>query len=182
MDGFKPSDVAEDIKKELRRKHGVKEDEEDFSVQTAEQMIKSFLVILNMIQWVLTGIALISLAVGCIGIMTTMYTSVLERTNQIGVMKAVGATRSDILLLFMIEAGMLGVVGGVIGCILGLALSNGVVFLSDRYWEAGILKANMSPLLLLGVVVLSFVMGSLSGLLPAWRAAKLTPVEAIRSR
>jgi len=116
-------DVAEDIKKALRRDRGLDEGDEDFGVQTMKQMKDSVGIVLDGVQAVVIGISLISLFVGGIGIMNTMYTSVLERTQEIGVMKAVGARNSDISLLFMIESGVIGIVGGVIGCLIGAGLS-----------------------------------------------------------
>jgi len=94
--GFKPEDVAERIKRELRQARGEKEGEETFRVQTAEQILESFQSIFGIVQAVLVGIASISLLVGGIGIMNTMYTSVLERTKEIGAMKAIGAKNSQI--------------------------------------------------------------------------------------
>ncbi len=179
--GFNPSDVAEDIKEKLRKDHNVKKGEEDFSVQTAEQMIGRFKEILDTVQIVLIGIAAISLIVGGIGIMTTMYTSIIERTNQIGIMKAIGAKNSDILLLFLIEAGLLGLVGGVMGVLIGLVISKGVEILAAEY-GLEMLKAYMGWELILGALAFSFIVGCISGLLPARRASKMNPVDALRYR
>ncbi|MFH1835300.1 MAG: ABC transporter permease [Methanobacteriota archaeon] len=178
-DGFEPSDVAESIKVKLRKSRGVKEGEEDFNVQSAEQLMKTFTQIIDVVQTVITGIAAISLIVGAIGIMNTMYTSVIERTKQIGVMKAVGATRTDISVLFMIEAGLLGATGGIIGTILGLGIAKAVEFYAVNN---GIpqLQVHMGMELICGVILFSFIIGSLSGLLPARQAANLQPVEALR--
>ena len=107
--------VAKDIEDALRKSRNVEEDEEDFSVQTSEQLMSSFSEILKVVQVVIIGIAAISLIVGGIGIMNTMYTSVMERTREIGIMKAIGAKNSDISLLFLIESGLLGLIGKAIG-------------------------------------------------------------------
>ncbi len=178
-DGFVPADVAKDIEKKLRKDHNVKEGEEDFSVNTVESLVGNFSMILNIVQMVLTGIASISLVVGGVGIMNTMYTSVLERTRQIGIMKAIGARNSDIMLIFLIEAGMLGIVGGVIGIVLGLAMSKGVELIALSY-GLDMLKAYISPGLVLGALAFSFTIGSVSGLLPARKAANMNPVDALR--
>lgn len=181
-DSFKPSDVAEDIKKALRRDHGLKEGEEDFTVQTMEQLVRSFSAVLNIVRVVLTGIAAISLIVGGVGIMNTTYTSVLERTREIGVMKSVGAQNSDILLIFLIESGILGLVGGVIGCILGVGFSKTVEFAAAKYFDSLPLKAYLSWDLILGVMAFSFIIGCISGAMPARQASRLRPVDALRFR
>jgi putative ABC transport system permease protein len=177
--GFEPSEVAEDIKKALRKDHGLKEGEEDFTVQTAEQMIQRFQDILGIVQIVLVGIAAISLLVGSTGIMSTMYTSVLERTREIGVMKAVGARDLDVMLIFLMEAGILGLVGGVVGTGIGLGISK-VVEIVAASSGFDILKAYVSPELILGALAFSFGIGCVSGVLPARRAATMDPVESLR--
>ncbi|MBI3035133.1 ABC transporter permease [Candidatus Woesearchaeota archaeon] len=118
--------IAEKIKNDLRRFRDVKREEEDFDVQTPEQLLGSFGDIINIVQIVLIGIAAISLLVGGIGIANTMYTAVVERTKEIGIMKSVGAQNRDILLIFIIESGLLGLIGGLIGVALGFGLSNAV--------------------------------------------------------
>ena len=104
----------------LRKERDVKEGEEDFQVQTPQAMLESLDQTLFAVQLFITIIALISLLVGGIGIMNTMYTAVLERTKEIGIMKAIGARNSTIFTLFFIESGFLGMVGGIIGIILGM--------------------------------------------------------------
>ncbi|MFH0862050.1 MAG: ABC transporter permease [Candidatus Altiarchaeota archaeon] len=180
--GFNVTEVAQNVKTSLRRDHGLKEGEEDFTVQTAEQVMQTFMTIIGVVQTVLTGIAAISLLVGGLGIMTTMYTSVLERTNQIGIMKAVGAKNDDILALFLIEAGLLGLVGGMIGVLMGLSISFGVAYVAQTFYGIDLLHASADPLLIVGALAFSFVVGCLSGLMPARGAANMKPVDAIRSR
>ena len=177
--GFNVNEVAEDIKDELRDYRNVDEGEEDFTVQTSEQMIKNLNLILNVVQIVLIGITAISLLVGGIGIANTMYTSVLERTREIGIMKAVGARNSDIMLIFLIESGLLGLVGGIIGVIFGLGISKSVEIIAAISGNS-ILKASLSPTLIVGALAFSFIVGSLSGLMPAKQAAELKPVDALR--
>ncbi|MCK4491589.1 MAG: ABC transporter permease, partial [Candidatus Altiarchaeales archaeon] len=178
-EGFKPEDVAEKIKEKLRKHRDVKEDEEDFSVETAEAIIGVFKDVLNMVTFVLAGIAGISLIVGGVGIMTTMYTSVIERTHQIGIMKAVGARNSDILQLFLMESGMLGLVGGIIGVVLGLLFSKGAEY-AVHYYGVDIFRMYASPELIIGALLFSFLVGCISGYLPARRASKMNPVDALR--
>lgn len=178
--GFEPDVVAENIKKALRKDRNQKVGEEDFTIQTAEQLKETFNSILNLIQSVLIGIAAISLLVGGIGIMNTMYTSVLERTRDIGVMKAIGAKNSNIMSIFLIESGMIGMTGGAIGVILGLSMSKAIEYLSSTQLGVDYLKASMAPEIILGALAFSFIVGMVSGTTPAIRAARLKPTDALR--
>jgi putative ABC transport system permease protein len=181
-EGLNVTEVADNIKRKLRRSHGLTEGNEDFTVQTSQQLIDSFMNILGIVQAFLTGIAAISLIVGGLGIMTTMYTSVLERTKQIGIMKAVGARNRDIFMLFVIESGILGAVGGVIGVILGLSISFGASYVAETYYSNDLLKASADSTLIVGALAFSFIVGCVSGLLPSMKAAGMKPVDAIRYR
>ncbi len=172
--------VAEKITRTLRKKKGQKEGHEDFEVQTTQELIDSFNTILIVIQMFVIGIAGISLIVGGIGIMNTMYTSVLERIREIGVMKAIGAKNSDILKLFLIESGMLGLVGGLVGLLLGMGFSLMVEFGAKQALGSGMIAASFPLSLLIGTVLFSFILGALSGVLPAMQAAKMKPVDALR--
>ncbi len=172
--------VVANLKKALRESHHVKEGEEDFQVSTSEQLAQTFTNVFQIVQVVLIGIASISLLVGGIGIMNTMYTSILERTKEIGIMKAIGATNRDILLLFLIESGVLGLAGGLVGALLGIGLSKGVQFIAGQYLGTTLLKAAVSPQLIIGVLLFSVIIGTISGILPAIQASRMNPVEALR--
>ena len=172
--------VKERIERELRKSRNEKEGKETFQVTTAEQLLDTFKNVFGIVQAVLVGIAAISLLVGGIGIMNTMYTSVLERTKEIGTMKAVGAKNSDILILFLIESGLLGLVGGVIGIAIGLGLSKSAEYIASVYLGTNLLQASTSIWLIAGALAFSFVIGSLSGVLPAYQASRLKPVDALR--
>jgi putative ABC transport system permease protein len=172
--------VAEDIKIKLRKDRNEKEGEEDFSVQTPTSSIQSINTILNIVNLIIAGIAAISLLVGAIGIANTMYTSVLERTREIGVMKSIGAKNSDVLLIFLIESGLLGLVGGIIGVAIGLGMSFGASAIANSAFGSEILKVSFSLPLVLGAIGFSFFMGIISGVLPALQASKMEPVEALR--
>lgn len=127
----------------------------------------------------LVGIAGISLIVGAVGVMNTMFTSVLERTKEIGVMKAVGAKNSHVLSIFLIESGLMGLVGGIVGSLLGLAVNMIVSFFLGRLFEIELLVV-VSPWLILYTLLGSFAIGAVAGLWPAWRASKLQVVDALR--
>ncbi|MFC1685572.1 ABC transporter permease [Nanoarchaeota archaeon] len=177
-----PGIVAERVEKALRKAHDVDEGEEDFTVQTSEQSIRQLTDILNIIQVFLVGIAAISLFVGGVGIMNTMYTAVMEKTSEIGVMKAVGAKNSHIFSLFLMESGMLGLAGGIVGVVIGLTMSKSVEIIAKQMDLVEIFKASTSLYLIFGALLFSFLVGGLSGVFPAMQASKLHPVEAIRKR
>jgi putative ABC transport system permease protein len=178
--GFNPEEVAEEIERKLRRFRGEKEGQETFTARTSEQAMQIFTNIFNIVQAVLVGIAAISLLVGGVGIMNTMYTSVLERTKEIGTMKAIGAKNSQIMTLFLFEAGLLGLVGGIIGVGIGGGIAKIAEIIAFSYLGTELLKANLSVPLVVGALLFSFIIGSLSGILPAYQASNLKPVDALR--
>jgi len=141
-----------------------------FTYDTARAQINN---VLGTIGAVLGGIAAISLIVAGVGIINTMTVSVMERTKEIGTLKALGAKSRDILLMFLSESVLTGFVGGAIGAALGIVLSAGI---------GQIIGMQISPSLLLSVEVVGFAVltSVLSGLYPAWRASNLSPVEALR--
>lgn len=178
-EGADPQVVADAISEKLRKDRDLKRGKEDFSVQTFEQMMQTFANVLGIVQLVVVGIATISLLVGGIGIMNTMYTSVLERTRQIGVMKAIGAKDRHILTIFIFEAGIIGLFGGTIGVILG-TLAGKAVQIAASIGGYEMLKIGFSLRISLIGLLFAFFVGVLSGLAPARQASKLNPVEALR--
>jgi putative ABC transport system permease protein len=168
------------IRKDLRDYRDEEEGEETFSVQTLSAVVDQFLTIITAVQVVVVGIGGISLFVGAVGISNTMYTSILERRKDIGVMKSIGATKPVILSLFTCEAGLLGLIGGVVGVVSGVLFCETVVWLGTQYVPGNFVSASYPAALLLVSVVGSTVIGALSGLIPAWKAASLDPVEALR--
>jgi len=172
--------VTARVKKALRKHRDVDEGKEDFTVQTPENILSTLNSILMVVQGVLVGIAAISLLVGGIGIMNTMYTAVMERTREIGVMKATGARRRQILALFLVESGMLGMFGGLIGVSIGLAIGKTVEYVAFQIYQSYLIQASFSPWLLGGALSFAFVIGALSGVLPAKQAAQMQPVDALR--
>jgi len=172
--------MEERISKELRKQRHLDEGKEDFTIQSPEQLAATFGTILTIVQIVLIGIAAISLFVGGVGIMNTMFTAVLQRTKEIGLFKAVGATNEQILLLFLVESGLYGVIGGVVGVGIGLGvakIAEGVIgyFIGSTFF---VLKVDI--FLIVGAILFSFIVGCISGIAPARRASKLNPIESLR--
>jgi len=149
-------------------------------VQSSQRIFEVVRTALRVLNATLTAIAAVALFVGGLGLMNTMYTAVVERTREIGVLSALGARPGQILLLFVLEAGWLGFLGGVAGVVLGygFALSLSVVL---RQWVEG---AALAPGASAGLIALALLvavgLGMLAGWLPARRAALLPPVEALR--
>ena len=174
------SDVAERTREKLVRFRQVTDKTQDFIITTPEELLASFGTILNIITGFLVGVAAISLLVGGIGIANTMYTSVLERTREIGTMKAVGAKNSDILLIFLIESGLIGLVGGLIGLGLGYGAAKAVEYIAVTQLNTTLLQAASPLWLVAGCLAFGFIIGSVSGVAPAWQAARVKPVDALR--
>ncbi|HEX32912.1 MAG TPA: ABC transporter permease [Candidatus Aenigmarchaeota archaeon] len=167
--------VADDIEKVLSKKR----DESAYQVMTPDKIIERVSVILGIVEATVVGIAAISLLVGVIGIMNTMYMSILERTKQIGVMKAIGAKNNQIMMIFITESAIIGVVGGVIGMILGFLIAYAVEVGAAMYGYP-MIKAYYSIPIVGMALIISVGVGVIAGLLPARRAAKLNPVDALR--
>ncbi|MBT4351739.1 ABC transporter permease [archaeon] len=174
--------VMEDVEKILRKERDVDLGEEDFVVASPQQAIESLNSTLFAVQLFVYIIASISLIVGGIGIMNTMYTAVIERTKEIGIMKAIGARNSTIFTLFFIESGFLGFVGGLIGILLGLGIANGMSFIGRQALGSELIQASISAELLIGSMLFSFILGTFFGVMPAIQAAKMHPVDALRSK
>ncbi len=173
-------EIQKDIEKILRKERDVKEGEEDFVVQTPQAILEDLNSTLFAVQLFIYIIAGISLAVGGIGIMNTMFTSVLERTKEIGIMKAIGARNSMIFSLFFIESGFLGMVGGIIGIILGLIIAYGMAFIGKLVLGSDLIQATIGLPLISGALTFSFVVGTAFGVLPALQASRMQPVESLR--
>ena len=177
--GENTDQIAADLEKELRKNRNVKPGKEDFTIQTPKQLGAAFGTVINIVEVVLIGIAAISLIVGGVGITNTMYTSVLERTKEIGLLKAIGAKRRDIITIFILEAGIFGLVGGLIGVLIGsgFALAVGAIF---KVAIGPLLTIQLDPKLILGALLFAFILGCLAGITPARKASKLNPIEALR--
>ncbi len=159
----------------LRVIRGVRPGEENnFSVETNESLLSGFSSVASGVQYGGAGIGLLTLLAAGIGIMNIMLVSVTERTREIGIRKALGAPRGDVLRQFLVEAIVLCQVGGVIGVILGLGVANLLGLFFDT---AGVVIPW-------GWVLTAFLgvsfFGVFFGVYPAWKAAKLDPIEALR--
>lgn len=171
-------EVRGEIETILRKRHRLSADEkDDFVVVSMEQMLGMFQQVTGIFTIVLGAIASVSLLVGGIGIMNIMLVSVTERTREIGIRKAVGAKRRDILIQFLLEAAMLSLLGGGIGMVGGGMLS----FLISRVEIGGItIHSTVSPDIVILAVSVSVFIGVASGIYPAMRAARLNPIDALR--
>lgn len=177
--GVDPEELADKVEDKLRKYKDQEEGKEDFFVQTFADALATFGVIINVLNGILGLIALISLVVASVNIMNTMYTAVIERTQEIGIMKSIGARNSDILFIFIFESGFLGVVGGIIGVILGYIISStgGAIAAASGF---SFLKPIFPMYLILGCIFFAFFVGTIAGVLPAVQASKLKPVDALR--
>jgi putative ABC transport system permease protein len=145
--------------------------EDEFSVETSESIMSTVANITGMLSLALGGIAAISLLVGGIGVANIMLVSVTERTKEIGLRKALGAKRKDILLQFLIEAVMISVTGGTVGIVLGMVVS---------FIIAMILVSDVTLWSILLAFGFSIAIGVIFGMAPAIRASKLNPIDALR--
>jgi putative ABC transport system permease protein len=151
----------------------------DYSISSAVAMQETISATLESMTFFLTAIAAVSLLVGAVGIANTMFTTVLERTKQIGIMKAIGAKNRDIMTIFLMNSALVGLVGGAIGIAIGTAASMVVVLpmMGGRMAGGGNV---VSPQLMLLSLAIAVGIGILAGLIPAYRASKLKPVDALR--
>ena len=169
-----------DIENTLRDSHNITDPtKDDFFVETPADVISRLGVITQALTLLLTSLAAISLIVGGIGIMNIMLVSVTERTREIGLRKAIGATEKEIMMQFLIEAVLLTVIGGVLGVIFGVSLSLLAAFLVNKLTT--VVWVFIFPIsgALLGIGV-SVSIGLVFGIYPARQAAKKNPIEALR--
>jgi putative ABC transport system permease protein len=167
-------EAVEETRDLLRRKRRLTSDKpDDFAIFTSDYFLDLWNKISGLIFILMFAVASVGLIVGGIGVMNIMLVSVTERTREIGVRKAIGAKRSNILAQFLIEAVTLSAVGGVIGVILGCGLT-----LALRYGIS--MPATISLFWIVTALVLCALIGIVFGVYPAWKAARLDPVDALR--
>ena len=172
--------VALDIAALLRANHGISDpDKDDFHITTPADAAERVSIVTGVLTALLTAVAAISLVVGGIGIMNIMLVSVTERTREIGIRKAVGATNRDILSQFLLEAVLLTATGGVVGILLGVILGYAASFALSAALGASWKFVFPFQAMVIGLLVSTGV-GIVFGLYPARRAARLDPVEALR--
>jgi len=171
-EGSNVTAAAEEIEDIMIASHRVTEDTKDFSVVSPEFINKQFTGILDTISIFLAAIASISLIVGGIGISNTMFMSVLERRREIGTMKALGATTQQIRDLFVVESGMIGLVGGLLGLLTAVTLGYIIMAFDIAF--------VFDYTVIAGSIIFSITLGLISGTLPALDAAKIDPIEALR--
>jgi len=171
-DGSNPDTVAAALTKELQSLHRVTNETQDFTVTTATTLTSTLSSVTNTLAIFLGGIAFISLVVGMIGVMNAMFTSVLEQTRYIGLLKALGTRSFTIVKLFFYEAVALGIIGG----LLGVALS----FAGSAILAGFGLPSRITPELIAFGLFVSTFFSAISGVFPAFNAANVAPVEALR--
>jgi putative ABC transport system permease protein len=169
--GARLDEVVSGIRRVLTQRHG----REDFTITPQQQMLDTLSTVLNVLTFAVASLGGVSLLVGGVGILTLMTITVTERTNEIGLLRALGAGRGRVMLLFLLEALALSALGGLFGLTLGVGL-------------AWLLKAALPALpvatpwsFVLLALLISGAVGLISGIAPARRAARLDPVEALRA-
>jgi len=189
-DGSKIPQIKLAITDILRKRHDLREgDEDDFVIQSQSDVLSTATEVDRTLSVLLVSIALISLIVGGIGIMNIMLVSVSERTREIGIRKAVGAKRRDILLQFMVEALVVTLFGGLLGVAVGTGLTQ--ILQHDFDYHVNLLIRTLdvsvsggdyviTPKWVLAGLAMSAATGLVFGVYPAWRAARLDPIEALR--
>lgn len=174
----------ENIESKFLISRHVTKDKKDFTIRSNAQSNEARAEMMSSMTTFLTAIAAVALLVGAVGIANSMFTSVIEKTKEIGIMKAIGARNNDIMIIFLLNAALIGLIGGLLGVVFGYLLSG---ILPSLMGEAGGIMSRMSSagtIISLNSVILSLGMsvtiGIISGVIPAYQASKLKPVDALR--
>ncbi|MDD4251362.1 MAG: ABC transporter permease [Candidatus ainarchaeum sp.] len=185
IDAEKTQETVDALNSALLISRKVSLKDKDFTLNSPLAMQEQIQTITGTMTLFLAAISAVSLIVGAIGIANSMFTSVLEKTKEIGIMKSLGATNGEILKMFIIESALFGFIGGVIGVIVGIggSLLLGIVLGSVSKGQ-GPMGSNVltivTPELIIGAILLSVLIGVVSGLVPARSASKLNPIDALR--
>ncbi len=172
--------VAEEAEKKLLlSRHIINKKDQDFTIINSLSLAESMNAMLASVSIFLGAIAGISLLVGSVGIANTMFTSVMEKTREIGIMKAIGARNYDILMIFVINAALVGFIGGVLGVLLSFVLLEMMPLLGIQLSGASI-SSYLSPRLILAGISMAVCIGVISGAIPAFNASRMKPVDALR--
>ena len=172
--------ASDEIKSLMRDRHGIFEgNPDDFTVMNMQEILDALGDIMGTFTLFLGGVAAISLLVGGIGIMNIMLVTVSERTREIGLRKALGAKKGDILAQFLVESSVLSLVGGVLGIIFGLVLAFGIARIAGMAGTQ--LAVSVNPVIVIGATLFSIAVGLFFGVYPANKASNLEPVIALRS-
>ena len=170
-EGAPLAEIVRNIERLFLARHGV----EDITVTTQKQMMDVLGSILDVLTLAVGGIGAISLVVGGIGIATIMLISVRERSNEVGAMRAFGATRGQVLTVFLTEAAMLAALGGVVGLVVG---AGGALLLGAA---VDVIPVQLSPFYIALAEATAVLIGLIAGAVPAWQAATMLPVDALRA-
>lgn len=168
-------DAALKIEKVYKRKRN----DEQILVTDPQKIKEQAQQLLGVVKWVLIGISIISILVGAIGVMNSLFTSVLERTRDIGIMKSIGAKNADIMNMFLLESGFIGLFGGLVGVAVGSGISLGVDYLINLQ-GSNLLAVSLDWRVLVFGLVFSLVIGIVAGLIPAYVASRQKPVDSLR--
>jgi putative ABC transport system permease protein len=178
-DEEKLNDTMAKIEERLMMTRHVTVKTKDFSLTSSKAIQATRAEMMSSMNMFLLAIAAVSLIVGAVGIANTMFTSVLEKTKEIGIMKAIGARNQDIMKIFLLNAGLIGLVGGVLGTLFGALLSG---FLPSLIGDVGIFRSGTTVTMESVIIAMSIsiLIGILAGVIPAYQASRLKPVDALR--
>ena len=174
--------IMEEADKKLMISRHLTEKEKDFRISSAKSTQETMSDITQTMTLFLGAIAAVSLLVGAVGIANTMFTSVLEKTKEIGIMKSIGAKNRDIMMIFLLNSAIVGLVGGLLGICLGTGIASLLPLLGMKMMGMGRegMTTAVTPMLLIYALLISIGIGMVAGVIPAYRASKLKPVDALR--
>jgi len=171
-DKVNQEDVKSDIESVIANSHKVKLDDKDFSVITAKEIKQTVDSVIGSLSIFLLFIAGVASLVSGVGIMNTMYMSIMEKTKEIGILKSLGAKKEDIMKIFIAESLIIAGVGGLIGIFIGILLAVVISYFG--------ITAITTPTLIIGTFLFSISIGVIAGVLPAKKASEMNPIDALR--